>query len=329
MNTNVLLLTPYSFTNYGGVQNQVNLIEEYLDNHHQFNVKVFAHGKIDSLNKEKIYNIPFNSSISSVMLFPNNDLLEDSLNWADVIHIHEPFVPLIFWRLPKNKKYVFTHHASLNKFILFLLKSIYRLFSFNSISTHVSIEAKSNALALSKKSKLIPNMIKINKDAKFSKSDGYLFIGRQEKRKNFNFFNMLSKEDNFRENKFIAITNKRISTDNIEFFLKPTESEKYEIFQRTNIYLALNTKSESFGITLLEAVNNGNLAITSDLPAFKNVLINSHVVFENKSYSSLVSLLSSISGSNIEKLWNHQFSDLNNYDLDKNMEKFIYIYSKL
>ena len=55
MNTNVLLLTPYSFTNYGGVQNQVNLIEEYLDNHHQFNVKVFAHGKIDSLNNEKIY----------------------------------------------------------------------------------------------------------------------------------------------------------------------------------------------------------------------------------------------------------------------------------
>ena len=91
----------------------------------------------------------------------------------------------------------------------------------------------------------------------------------------------------------------------------------------------MNTKRESFGITLLEAVNNGNLAITSDLPAFKNVLINSHVVFENKSYSSLVSLLSSISGSNIEKLWNHQFSDLNNYDLDKNMEKFIYIYSKL
>ena len=198
MNTNVLLLTPYSFTNYGGVQNQVNLIEEYLDNHHQFNVKVFAHGKFDSLNNEKIYNIPFNSSISSVMLFPDNDLLEDSLNWADVIHIHEPFVPLIFWRLPKNKKYVFTHHASLNKFILFLLKIIYRLFSFNSISTHVSIEAKSNALALSKKSKLIPNMIKINKDAKFSKSDGYLFIGRQEKRKNFEFFKLLSDHKNFK-----------------------------------------------------------------------------------------------------------------------------------
>ena len=102
MNTNVLLLTPYTFTNYGGVQNQVNLIEEYLDNHHQFNVKVFAHGKFDSLNNEKIYNIPFNSSISSVMLFPDNDLLDDSLNWADVIHIHEPFVPLIFRSLPKN-----------------------------------------------------------------------------------------------------------------------------------------------------------------------------------------------------------------------------------
>ena len=70
MSINVLLITPYSFTKYGGVQNQVNLIEEYLDIHNDFNVKVFAHGKNDILDNETIYNIPFNSSVSSVMLFP-------------------------------------------------------------------------------------------------------------------------------------------------------------------------------------------------------------------------------------------------------------------
>ena len=105
MNTNVLLITPYTFNNHGGVQNQVNLMQEYLDEHKLFDVKVFAHGKDPSLENNKIFNIPFNSSISSVMLFPGKKLLHEYLDWADVVHVHEPFVPLIFWRLPKNKKY--------------------------------------------------------------------------------------------------------------------------------------------------------------------------------------------------------------------------------
>ena len=106
MSTNVLLLTPYSFKKYGGVQSQVNLIEEYLDTHEEFKVKVFAHGKHKKLDKSLIFNIPFNSSASSVMLFPNRKLFKQYLSWADVVHVHEPFVPILFWRLPKNIKYV-------------------------------------------------------------------------------------------------------------------------------------------------------------------------------------------------------------------------------
>ena len=113
MSIKVLLVTPYSFQKYGGVQNQVNLMEDYLSSHEEFEVKVFAYGKTESLDSNKVYNIPFNSSISSVLLFPNKKLLRDYIDWADVVHVHEPFVPILFWRLPKNKKYIFTHHASL------------------------------------------------------------------------------------------------------------------------------------------------------------------------------------------------------------------------
>ena len=329
MSTNVLLITPYSFTKYGGVQNQVNLIEDYLDKHSEFNVKVFAHGKIEILRNEKIFNIPFNSSVSSVMLFPNRKILKEHIMWADVIHVHEPFVPIIFWRIPKNKKYVFTHHASLNQVVVFLLKTIYKLFTFNSMSTYVSDDAKSNALALSQSSELIPNMIEINNDASFSKSNGFLFIGRDEKRKNIKFFKMLSIKDAFKNSKFIAITNKILDTNNIVSYVNPTNDEKNQIFKKTNIYLALNTKSESFGITILEAVNNGNLAVTSSLDAFINVLKESHVTFINNNFSSLQEVLLNLSKNKLSDLWEKQFNEIKKYDLLKNMEKFIYIYSKL
>tara|TARA_B100000575_G_scaffold75466_1_gene58922 strand:+ start:2017 stop:3006 length:990 start_codon:yes stop_codon:yes gene_type:complete len=329
VSTNVLLITPYSFTKYGGVQNQVNLIEDYLDKHSEFNVKVFAHGKIEILRNEKIFNIPFNSSVSSVMLFPNRKILKEHIMWADVIHVHEPFVPIIFWRIPKNKKYVFTHHASLNQVVVFLLKTIYKLFTFNSMSTYVSDDAKSNALALSQSSELIPNMIEINNDASFSKSNGFLFIGRDEKRKNIKFFKMLSIKDAFKNSKFIAITNKILDTNNIVSYVNPTNDEKNQIFKKTNIYLALNTKSESFGITILEAVNNGNLAVTSSLDAFINVLKDSHVTFINNNFSSLQEVLLNLRENKLSDLWEKQFNEIKKYDLLKNMEKFIYIYSKL
>ena len=167
MSIKVLLITPYSFKKYGGVQNQVNLIEEFLSVHEEYEVKVFAYGKTDSLDSNKVFNIPFNSSISSVLLFPNRKLLLDYIDWADVVHVHEPFVPLLFWKLPKNKKYIFTHHASLGTIITKILSFIYKFFRYKSISTYVSKSAETNALSLNSEPLLIPNMIKINKNISF------------------------------------------------------------------------------------------------------------------------------------------------------------------
>ena len=271
MSIKVLLVTPYSFQKYGGVQNQVNLIEDYLSSHEEFEVKVFAYGKTESLDSNKVFNIPFNSSVSSVLLFPNRKLLLDYIDWADVVHVHEPFVPIFFWKLPKNKKYIFTHHASLGRIITNILSIVYKSFRYRSISTYVSKSAKSNALSLNSEPVLIPNMIKINPNISFNKRQGYLFIGRQESRKNYSFFVKLSNHKQFTNKLFYAITNKDKSDKNIKIFKNPTDEFKNEIFNKTNIYLALNTKSESFGITLLEAVNNGNLVISSDLSSFINV----------------------------------------------------------
>ena len=329
MSIKVLLVTPYSFQKYGGVQNQVNLIEDYLSSHEEFEVKVFAYGKTESLDSNKVFNIPFNSSVSSVLLFPNRKLLLDYIDWADVVHVHEPFVPIFFWKLPKNKKYIFTHHASLGRIITNILSILYKSFRYRSISTYVSKSAESNALSLNSEPVLIPNMIKINPNISFNKRQGYLFIGRQESRKNYSFFVKLSNHKQFTNKLFYAITNKDKSDKNITIYENPTDEFKIEIFGKTNIYLALNTKSESFGITLLEAVNNGNLVISSDLSSFINVLPNSHIVYKNNNFDSLCNVLTKLDSEDLNLLWNKQYKDIREYDLEENMKKFILLYSNL
>ncbi len=329
MSIKVLLVTPYSFQKYGGVQNQVNLIEDYLSSHEEFEVKVFAYGKTKSLDSNKVFNIPFNSSVSSVLLFPNRKLLLDYIDWADVVHVHEPFVPIFFWKLPKNKKYIFTHHASLGRIITNILSIVYKFNRYRSISTYVSKSAKSNALSLNSEPVLIPNMIKINQNISFNKSQGYLFIGRQETRKNYSFFVKLSNNKQFTNKLFYAVTNKDKSDKNIKIFKNPTDEFKNEIFNKTNIYLALNTKSESFGITLLEAVNNGNLVISSDLSSFINVLPNSYIVYKNNNFDSLCNVLTNLDSEDLNLLWNKQYKDIHKYDLEENMKKFILLYSNL
>ena len=329
MSIKVLLVTPYSFQKYGGVQNQVNLIEDYLSSHEEFEVKVFAYGKTKSLDSNRVFNIPFNSSVSSVLLFPNRKLLLDYIDWADVVHVHEPFVPIFFWKLPKNKKYIFTHHASLGRIITNILSIVYKSFRYRSISTYVSKSAESNALSLNSEPVLIPNMIKINPNISFNKRQGYLFIGRQESRKNYSFFVKLSNHKQFTNKLFYAITNKDKSDKNITIYENPTDEFKIEIFGKTNIYLALNTKSESFGITLLEAVNNGNLVISSDLSSFINVLPNSHIVYKNNNFDSLCNVLTKLDSEDLNLLWNKQYKDIREYGLEENMKKFILLYSNL
>ena len=329
MSINVLLVTPYSFKKYGGVQNQVNLIEEYLSSHDEYEVKVFAYGKTKSLDSNKVFNIPFNSSVSSVLLFPNRKLLLEYIDWADVVHVHEPFVPLLFWKLPKNKKYVFTHHASLGAIVTNILNIIYNFFRYRSISTYVSKSAETNALSLNSEPVLIPNMIKINQNISFNKSHGFLFIGRQEPRKNYSFFVKLSNHKQFTNKLFFAITNKDRSDKNITIFKNPDDDFKNEIFAKTNIYLALNTKSESFGITLLEAVNNGNLVISSNLSSFINVLPNSYITYKNKDFDSLCNVLTNLEKKDLNSMWNKQYEDISMYDVEENMKKFILLYANL
>ena len=64
-------------------------------------------------------DIPFNGSKNPITFFPNKKLIKEAFAWADVIHLHEPFIPFMFWRLHTKKKIIVTHHANIG----FLIKT--------------------------------------------------------------------------------------------------------------------------------------------------------------------------------------------------------------
>jgi len=325
VNINLLFLTPYNLLNYGGVQHQINLMNDYIKKTSHIESKIAGPNSND-YDLGRVINIPFNNSVASITLFPERKKLLRAIEWSDVVHIHEPFIPLIFWRLPKNKKYIFTHHANLNKLYTFFMRIIYKIIKIQGVSVYVSESALSNAKTLNKQPILIPNMIEINKNIEFNNKKKLLFVGRNEKRKNFNYFNLLSREGVFQDYVFEAITNENIENFNGFIYLKPNDDKKNIIFRNSSIYLALNTKNESFGITIIEAINSGNIVICSDLAAFKNVLDESGIYYERNSYESLLSLLTNTLKSDLHSLWEKQYESIQKYDIKKNMEHYVLLY---
>ena len=328
MSTNLLLVSPYNVNFYGGVQNQVNLFKNGLDSS-KFNVRVLAPYSSD-YDIGKSFKIPFNGSSNPITLIPDNKVLNEATSWADIIHIHEPFIPLFFWRLKTSKKIVVTHHAKISKFIYVGLKILYlTLKNKNFYSTAVSDEAKANALTLSKKTRIIPNFIDINENISFIPNNNFLFIGRNESRKNLKLFIDLSKTiDETRE--FIAITNKSSKDDLINFQIDISDDEKNLIIKNVGFYIAPQTHSESFGITILEAINAGNIAICSNLTAFIDLLGDSGIYFKNDNLQSLLNVLNKLNKADLEKIWNKQYEHINkNYNSQKVLDDWIYVYNNL
>ena len=328
MSTNLLLVSPYNVNFFGGVQNQVKLFKDGLDKT-IFNVRILAPDSSD-YNVGNSFKIPFNGSNNPVSLLPNKKILNEAISWADIIHIHEPFIPLFFWRLKTSKKIIVTHHAKISKFIYFGLKFLYlTLNNKNFYSTAVSDEAKEIALTLSKKTRIIPNFIVIDENISFIPNNNFLFIGRNERRKNLKLFIDLSKT--IEETKdFIAITNKSSEKDSIKYELNISDDEKNLIIKNVGFYIAPQTHSESFGITILEAINAGNIAICSNLPAFMDLLGDSGIYFKNDNLQSLLNVLNKINSSDLYTIWNKQYDHINNnYNSKKVLDDWIYVYNNL
>lgn len=312
---------------FGGVQNQIDLIKTSLRGE-DFNVKVLSPDSPD-FNIGEAIKIPFNGSIAPIKLFPKRKIIKESLKWADIIHIHEPFIPLFFWRIPVNTKTIITHHSSISMLISSIQKMLIKNERKAAKITAVSNEAAKNVVQ-GLNVRIVPNAIapeEMNID--FNTSRDILFIGRNERRKNFKLYYQLSellKNSNY---SFRAITNKNIRAPNVELYLNPDDEIKNEVLKISSIYLAVNTHGESFGITILEAINAGCTAVCSDITPFKDLLGDSGVYFKNNNLEDLKQTVERLVKSDMRAIYNNQKKHIDKYSLNKVMPSWISLYTQI
>ena len=327
MSTNLLLVSPYSLNYFGGVQNQLLLIKKFLPKE-DYNLKFLCPDSPD-FNLGKPIKMPFNGSVAPIALFANKKTILKAISWADVVHLHEPFIPLFFWRFPVDKRTIISHHASLSILLSLVQKKLIKKERHAHAVTAVSKEASKHVVS-SVDVQIVPNAIELtNNSQHFSGGSDILFIGRNEKRKNYKLYEQLSSVAKNKKYNFRAITNQNIHSENISVFVNPDNGIKEGLLKKSSIYLAVNTHGESFGITIVEAINSGCIAICSDIQPFKELLEDSGIYFKNNDLDSLTLAVENITSKDVTNIYLKQLKHIRKYDIDKVITSWISLYSQI
>ena len=218
----------------------------------------------------------------------------------DVLHFHEPWVPLISWQLlsRSNAAHVATFHAKLPESVMSrtiervitpytksILKSLHVL-------TAVSPAASEYVTSLSSRNPvIIPNGIDLDKytPKRFLKPNSnertIVYVGRLERRKGVKYLLAAFKQlhDTHKDTRLILIgdgpdrnklesfvRDKRI--DNVDFRGYLPEQEKIDTVRNADIFCSPALYGESFGIVLLEAMALGTAVVAGNNPGYSAVL---------------------------------------------------------
>ena len=218
----------------------------------------------------------------------------------DVIHFHEPWVPLISWQLlnrSKDAAHVATFHAKLPETVMSrtiervitpytraILKQLGELTAVSdAASEYVSSMTRNQPM-------IIPNGIDLDKyqPAANPKSSGartIVYVGRLEGRKGVKHlikaFALLAKHVNDVELHIIGDGPDRVKLKEfvrakkiprVVFHGFVDENVKIKAIQDATVFCSPALYGESFGIVLLEAMALGTVVLAGDNPGYKGVL---------------------------------------------------------
>jgi len=297
------VVSPYALDVPGGVQQQVmGLVERLRDKDHDaFAVAPGAGEGSDRIDVGRWVSVRANRSKSPVALSPAAaGRVAKALSSADVVHVHEPFVPLVGWAaLAVRKPRVVTFHADPSPSV----KAAYRASSRilhrtlrGCLATTVSRTARRAIDPLQVRPEEIPNAIDVGSFQVTAERNPrqVAFVGRPDPRKGRDLLLDAWPEVRSRvPDAELAVVGggDEPPVAGVRYLGRVTEEEKRAVLAASALFCAPNRGGESFGITVAEGMAAGCAIVASDLGAFSDVLAGSGLVFPNGDRAALAAAL--------------------------------------
>jgi phosphatidyl-myo-inositol alpha-mannosyltransferase len=291
----VLLVSPYSLSMFGGVQNQVLGLAHNL---RELGVDVRVVAPCDGPPPEPgIITVgpstQFSSNGSVAPIASGKSVAQRTLEARrviepDVIHLHEPLVPGPTQALlmSADEPLIGTFHASyagrFNPWYAVFRPPLRRWIGRLTVRTAVSEDAaEMSELSLGCSSEILPNGVDVPQFAKATPwpttRPAVLFLGRHEPRKGLDV--LLDAFTGLERDAVLWVTSDGPDTErlrqravpNVEWIGVISEEEKARRLRAATVFCAPSVGGESFGIVLLEAMAASTAVVASDIDGYRNV----------------------------------------------------------
>ncbi len=287
----VAVVSPYDLGRPGGVQNQVlELVKQLrLAGHEAWAVGPGAPSG-EGIDIGPTVVLPANGSRAPICLSPSAiRRTRDAVAEADVVHLHEPLMPLVGPALlSHDTPLVATAHAAAPRWVRSVYRMTPRRWWAGRVVTAVSRVA---AAALPMTPIIIPNGLDVSAYRPAAAKNPYrvAFLGRSEPRKGLPV--LLAAwpriHEVFPSSELVVLGATGVDGNGITFKGRVYDEVKRRELAGSSIYVAPNLGGESFLITLIEGMAAGCAAVATDLPAFRDVAGEAAAFFEGGSHDAL------------------------------------------
>jgi phosphatidylinositol alpha-mannosyltransferase len=275
----VALVCPYDMRIPGGVQNQVKELAAQLEGAGE-EVFIVAPGA-PTHDLGETTAISANRSTNRILVNPAVwHRVKRAISRADVVHVHEPFMPLVsLAALAGRVPVVATFHAAPPPWVV----RGYRLGSMvgarllrSAVLTAVSSEAARPLRSSWGAVSIIPNGIDVA--AYSGRSDRrplrVTFIGRDDPRKGLDVLLAawpLVLAQHPQAELTVIGSHRHAATAGVRYLGIIAELEKRSLLMESSVLVAPNLGAESFGIVLVEGMAAGCALVASDLAPYREV----------------------------------------------------------
>lgn len=297
----IALVCPYDLGSFGGVQDLVTGLARWLrDAGHEAWVVGPGESGEGTVSVGRSLVVPINGSAAPIAVGPGvGRRVRAALEGADVVHVHEPFVPAVATaaRRVADAALVATFHADPSRAVRRAYglagPALRRALRRYDVVTAVSPVA-SSALTPLVQARLVPNGIDTGEfDPSAGMPHRVAFLGRDDPRKGLDV--LLAAWPMVRRRvpdaELVVAGGRTGDIEGVRFLGGVGAAGRRELLAGAAVYCAPNLGGESFGIVLVQAMASRCAVVASALPAFTHVLGDAGVLVKPGDADGLASSL--------------------------------------